>query len=257
MYNLSPAIRGLWDALFDWLGRESGIAMTVIAHAAPAPLSELWERPDVGAMFICGYPFALMKPEDRPQPLAAPVSTADWSAGRPVYASRIVTAAGSGLSDLASAKWGWTVRDSQSGYNAPREYLAGLTRRGPAPEATGPFLNPAGMIEAVTSGKVEAGAIDAYAYQLVERYEPQMLTGLQVVATTAPAPFPLLVAAKEQPPETVEALRTALWHAHETSEGRQILEALGLAGFVEPDLATYEALPARAIGTDDILRGRW
>jgi ABC-type phosphate/phosphonate transport system substrate-binding protein len=259
MYNLSPTIRSHWDALFDWLGRESGIPLAIITHAAPAPLSELWERPDVGAVFMCGYPFAMMAPEHRPQPLAAPVSAADWSGGRPVYASRIVVARSSSLSldDLSSARWGWTVRDSQSGYNAPREFLATLKRAGRLPEATGPFINPAGMIEAVAGGKVDVGAIDAYACQLLDLHEPKVLAGLRVIATTSPAPFPLLVSARQQPKETVDALRTVLWHAQETSEGRQILAALGLSGFIEPDITAYETLPGRAMKTDEIVAKRW
>ena len=68
-----------------------------------------------------------------------------------------------------------------------------------------------------------AGAIDAYAYQLLELHEPQAVAGLRVIATTDPAPFPMLVCARQQPVETVAALRTALWRIHETTEGRAIL----------------------------------
>lgn len=257
MYNLSPGIRNRWDALFDWLARESGIKMTAISHAAPAPLSELWERPDVGAMFMCGYPWSLMGAETRPQPLAAPVSTASWSGGRPVYASHIVIAKTSGISDLKSARWGWTVRDSQSGYNAPREYLAGIDDKRTPPDATGPFLNPAGMIDAIVNGVVDVGAIDAYAYQLLEMHQPDKLAGLRIIATTRPAPFPLLVASGQLPKKLVETVTATLQRAHQSPEGEEILTALGLEAFVEPELSAYEALPARATDVDGILGGRW
>lgn len=92
MYNLSPKISGLWDRLFDWLSSQSGINLEVIAHAAPAPLSELWARPDMGTVFMCGFPFSRLAAAERPVPIAAPVSLADWAEGRPVYASHIVAA---------------------------------------------------------------------------------------------------------------------------------------------------------------------
>jgi len=257
MYNLGPGIRDLWDALFDWLGREGGIKMTAISHAAPAPLSDLWGRPDVGAMFMCGYPWSIMGVETRPQPLVAPVSTAAWSGGRPVYASHIVVAKASGISDLRSARWGWTIRDSQSGYNAPREYLAGINENRTPPDATGPFLNPSGMIEAVVKGVVDIGAIDAYAYQLLEMHQPEMIAGLRIIATTRPAPFPLLVASKQVPKQRVETMSAALQRTHQSSEGTQVLAALGLEAFLEPDLSAYEELPVRANCADEILGGRW
>src|SRR6218665_3423610 len=87
MYNLSPAIRGAWDDLFGWLGRESGTDLQIVAHAAPAPLSELWNRPDMGAVFMCGFPFSQMPEEARPVALAAPGSTEEWARGGPLYAS--------------------------------------------------------------------------------------------------------------------------------------------------------------------------
>ena len=258
MYNLSPNISGLWDRLFHWLADRSGVGLDVIAHAAPAPLSELWGRPDMGAVFMCGFPFSQLSADERPQPLAAPVSLADWANGRPVYASHIVAAREKQFTEaaLATARWGWTVRDSQSGYNAPREFFSGLADRPSAVKTVGPLLNPRGVVDAIRSGVIDVGAIDAYAYQLLAIHEPEMVAPLRIVATTKPAPFPLLVASRRQPPEVVAALRAVLLEAHESLEGRAILASLGLAAFVEPDIATYDQLPARARLADEIL-GMW
>jgi ABC-type phosphate/phosphonate transport system substrate-binding protein len=259
MYNLSPTIRGLWDDLFVWLGQESGIALEIVAHAAPAPLSELWSRPDMGAVFMCGYPLSKLPLDERPQPLAAPVSTAVWAGGRPVYASQIVARRSSSikLADLGTARWGWTVRDSQSGYHAPREFLARHTELHVAGETVGPLLNPRGVVEAAIDGRIDVGAIDAYAYQLLEMHEPDMVSSLRIVATTEPAPFPMLVAARQQPVETVDALRHALIGAHRSQAGRAVLAPLGLSGFAEPDMSTYAQLPERARQTDLALGNTW
>ncbi|MDK4701923.1 PhnD/SsuA/transferrin family substrate-binding protein [Rhizobium sp. CNPSo 4062] len=258
MYNLSPRISALWDRLFHWLADRSGVELEVIAHAAPAPLSELWGRPDMGAVFMCGFPFSQLSPAERPQPLAAPVSLADWANGQPVYASYIVAAQGKSLTeaDLATARWGWTVRDSQSGYNAPREFFATLADRPTAAQIVGPLLNPRGVVDAIRSGAIDVGAIDAYAFQLMAMHEPDMIAPLRIVATTKPAPFPLLVAARQQSPDIVDALRAVLLKAHHDPEGSDILASLGLAAFAEPDVAAYDQLPARARAIDAAL-GTW
>lgn len=259
MYNLSPNISGLWDRLFDWLSSQSGIDLEVIPHAAPAPLSALWARPDMGAVFMCGFPFSRLEASERPVPLAAPVSTADWANGQPVYASHIVAAHDRSLAEaeLSTLRWGWTVRDSQSGYNAPREFVAALENGRLVGETVGPLLNPRGVVEAIRTDTIDVGAIDAYAYQLLEMHEPEMIAPLRVVATTRPAPFPLLVAARQQSPEIIAALQTALLGAHKHQEGRAILRSLGLAAFAEPDIAAYDQLPARARAVDEALGGTW
>ncbi|WP_168879610.1 phosphate/phosphite/phosphonate ABC transporter substrate-binding protein [Rhizobium sp. P28RR-XV] len=258
MYNLSPKISGLWDCLFRWLADRSHVELEIITHAAPAPLSELWTRLDMGAVFMCGFPFSRLAKAERPLPLAAPVSLADWATGQPVYASHIVAARDRPLAeaDLAMARWGWTVRDSQSGYNAPREFFAALADGRPPSETFGPLLNPRGVVEAIRSGAVDVGAIDAYAYQLLEMHEPETIASLRVVATTKPAPFPLLVASRQQSPEIVASLRAVLLGAHQDPQGRDILGSLGLAAFAEPDIAAYERLPARARAVDEAL-GTW
>ena len=258
MYNLSPRISTLWDQLFHWLADRSGVELEVIAHAAPAPLSELWARPDMGAVFMCGFPFSQLSPAERPQPLAAPVSLADWANGQPVYASQIVAARDKQLTeaDLATARWGWTVRDSQSGYNAPREFFAMLANRPSAAQTVGSLLNPRGVVDAIRSDTIDVGAIDAYAFQLMAMHEPDMIAPLRIVATTKPAPFPLLVAARQQSADIVDALRAALLGAHQDTEGSDILASLGLSAFAKPDVAAYDQLPIRARAIDAAL-GAW
>lgn len=153
MYNLSPRIRGLWDALFALVSLRSGVELEIIAHAAPAPLSALWSRPDMGTVFMCGYPFSRMPEDTRPAVLAAPVSSEAWSLDQPLYASHILVASTgpvNAVADLAAARWGWTVRDSQSGYHAARSYLADRFA-GTMKQSTtvGPLLNPSGIVAAL------------------------------------------------------------------------------------------------------------
>src|SRR5215470_10289418 len=118
MYAVTAAVRDRWRALFDWLGRHSGITLTYIDHAAPAPLEELWSRGDLAAAFMCGYPFAMAAP--RPQLLAAPVPSGARYGGRAMYCTDFIVRADSTaerLADTFGGRIGWTVAHSQSGFN--------------------------------------------------------------------------------------------------------------------------------------------
>ncbi|WP_027686464.1 phosphate/phosphite/phosphonate ABC transporter substrate-binding protein [Rhizobium leguminosarum] len=261
MYNLSPRIRGLWDALFALVSSQSSIELEIIAHAAPAPLSELWARPDMGAVFMCGYPFSRMPEDARPVALAAPVSSEAWSLDQPLYASHIlVTSTGpvNAVADLAAARWGWTVRDSQSGYHAARSYLAGRFA-GTMKQSTtvGPLLNPSGIVAALKDGRIDAGAIDAYAFQLLSMHERDEIDGLRILGTTDPLPAPLLVAARTLPADITTALQRSLVTLHETSEGAAALERLGLRRFSAVALLAYDVLPQRADDADRRLGIPW
>ncbi|PDS78456.1 PhnD/SsuA/transferrin family substrate-binding protein [Rhizobium sp. L43] len=261
MYNLSPRIRGLWDALFALVGARSGVELEIIAHAAPAPLSELWARPDMGAVFMCGYPFSRMSEGARPAVLAAPVSSEAWSLDQPLYASHILVASTGpvkAVADLAAARWGWTVRDSQSGYHAARSFLAGRFADKMKQSATvGPLLNPSGIVAALRDGRIDVGAIDAYAFQLLQMHEPDAIDGLRILATTDPLPAPLLVAAQTLPSNIAAALQRNLATLHETPEGAAVLDRLGLRRFSAVAPSAYDVLPLRADDADRRLGISW
>jgi ABC-type phosphate/phosphonate transport system substrate-binding protein len=252
MYNLTPDIRSLWDGFFGWLAHRSGVALSIIAHAAPAPLSELWERPDLGAVFMCGFPFASAARERRPVPLAAPVAKADWSRGGPLYESHVAVSAASpfhSLEDLRGRRIGWTARDSQSGYHAVRALIAsafGEEARLFFGATAGPFFTPMGIIEAIADGRIAAGPLDAYAFDLLSRHAPDVVERLRIVATTASTPAPLLIASRQADVAHVEALRTALTGASGDPAARPHLDALGLSSFAAVEENAYDVLVDRA-----------
>ena len=261
MYNLSPRIRGLWDALFALVSVQSGIELEIIAHAAPATLSELWARPDMGLVFMCGYPFSRMPEDARPTVLAAPVSSEAWSLDQPLYASHILvasTGAVNEVADLAVARWGWTVRDSQSGYHAARSFLADrFAGKVKQSMTVGPLLNPSGIVAALKDGRIDAGAIDAYAFQLLSMHETDAIDGLRILATTDPLPAPLLIAAQTLPADIATALQQSLVTLHETREGAAVLERLGLRRFSTVVPPAYDSLPLRADDADRRLGITW
>src|SRR5438477_4750750 len=99
MYAVAPAAKAAWQDLFAWIAKTSGVPLTYVDHTAPAPLEALWARDDLGAAFMCGFPFASASP--RPQAIAAPILSPPRYGGRPVYCTDLVVRADSRYAVLA------------------------------------------------------------------------------------------------------------------------------------------------------------
>ncbi len=83
MYAVSPEAEAEWQALIAHVAADAGASFEYLAYAAPQPLEELWRRPDLGCVQMCGYPIALGIAEVLP--LASPVPAAPWAGGKAVY----------------------------------------------------------------------------------------------------------------------------------------------------------------------------
>lgn len=246
MYAAVPGAVDAWRAFFAWLAEASGVGLTVIDHAYPAPLGALWERDDLGCAFMCGYPF--MRASRRPRPLAAPVPAAVRYGGRPVYATDFAVRADSAymtLTDTFGGRLGYTVDSSQSGFNAVRHHL--LRYRNPARQrlyrqSIGGLHTPRRVVEALRDGRIDVGPLDSYAFDLMRRHEPALAAEVRIVESTALTPAPFLVAGRECPDETVDRLQSALFGF----EDRRLAEALCLIGFAPVSVPDYEVLLERA-----------
>ena len=82
MYSPTPHAGAAWRALFEIVADRAGVALAAIEHPFPAPLEALWERDDLGAAFMCGWPYA--RSFRRHRLVAAPI------AAPPRYQSRAI-----------------------------------------------------------------------------------------------------------------------------------------------------------------------
>ncbi|CAN5308588.1 PhnD/SsuA/transferrin family substrate-binding protein [soil metagenome] len=251
MYAVDAATAAAWTALFGRVAALSGVALDVIAHAAPAPLEDLWRREDLGLAFICGYPFA--RGGFCVKPVAVPIPAS--GDGRPLYASHLVVRAESAIATLQDSfgqRLGWTVAHSQSGFNAVRTHLlASWRERGPLyAQSIGPLLTPRRVIDALLAGEIDIGPLDSYFHDLLLVTEPETAARLRIVDTTAPRPMPLLVASDGVGEAVAARLRAALLAAHRDDEGRAILARLRLSGFAAVEPEAYCVLVEEADATD-------
>lgn len=251
MYAVDATTAAAWTALFAHVAARSGVALDVIAHAAPAPLEELWRRDDLGLAFICGYPFA--RGGFALRPVAAPIPAS--GDGRPLYSTHLVVRVDSDIATLEDSfgqRLGWTVEHSQSGFNAVRTHLLPHWQAKGRLYARniGPLSTPRRVIDALLAEEIDIGPLDSYFHDLLLAVEPLTVARLRVVATTAPRPMPLLVASQGVADATVAALRRTLLSAADDPAGCEILARLRLAGFsaVEPD--SYRVLAREADAAD-------
>lgn len=243
MYAVSPECEAAWQDLLRRVFADAGVPWLYFPYPAPQPLEELWRRPDLGAVFMCGYPVALgIAPV---QPIAAPVPALDWARGRAVYRSDFIVRADSAfraLADTFGHRLGWTVEHSHSGFNAPRHHL--LAHRGASGkplyrESIGPLVTARRILDSVVAGTIDVGPLDAYWHALLALHRPDLTAGIRVVDSTDVAPMPPLVAAGAVAPEQVERLRAAFVGAPRRPWFAALAPRLLIAGFQPMTVADY------------------
>jgi alanine dehydrogenase len=245
MYAVTPAVEDGWRALFAWLSDRSAVPLVYADHPAPAPLRELWSRGDLGAAFMCGLPFASAAP--KPSAVAAPIPSPPRYGGAAIYCTDLIVRAGgrfSRLSDVFGKRIGWTLEDSQSGFNAVRRHLLRYQRDRPEElfaSWVGPLVTPRRVIEAVLAGDIDVGPLDSYVHDLLKRHEPETASRLRTIESTEMTPIPPLVASASAAPEVVERLRCILLAASGSAVS-PILHSLLLEGFAPVDPADYARL---------------
>lgn len=246
MYAVTPAVEEAWRALFARVGTMAGVELAYLDHPPPAGLTELWERSDLGAAFMCGWPYANSYPAV--QALAAPRPAAEWAGGGPLYRTDFVVRADSEfheLSDTFGSRIGWTANHSQSGCLAVLDHLSELNpNRGRAlfGDWVGPLVTPRRVVDAVLHAEIEVGPLDAYWRELLQQHDPETGEGLRCIGSTRLRPMPLLIASADLEPDLVKRLRRTLVAISSDPIARPMLSALRLQGFSQVTRTDYAVL---------------
>ena len=243
MYSVAPEAEAAWRDLIARVAAEAGVEFEYTAYPAPKPLEDLWRRPDLGAVQMCGYPIA-MKLADV-VPLAAPIPDVAWAQGRAVYRSDLIVRADSvyaTLADTFGRRLGWTVEHSHSGFNALRHHLLRY-RSGAHPtlyaNVVENLVTARRILDSVLDGTIDVGPLDAYWHVLIAKYRPELTPGIRVVESTDLAPMPAFVAAPSLPTDVAARLRAAFAAAAGRSWFAPLAKALVIRGFAAVDQASY------------------
>jgi ABC-type phosphate/phosphonate transport system substrate-binding protein len=259
MYAVTAEVEAAWRTLLMHITAEAGVALTYMPYPAPQPLEDLWARPDLGCVLMCGYPIALkLAPVI---PIAVPIPQAAWAAGLPMYRTDLIVredAPYRTLADTFGARAGWTVQHSQSGFNAFRHHLlAYRTPQRPTlyAQMTGNLVTARNILDSVREGRIDVGPLDAYWHLLIARHAPHLTTGIRVLTSTQLAPIPAFVTSAATAADEVERLRTAFTSAASRAWFAPFGDLLLIEGFAETTQSRYAPLlewdqAAKAAGYD-------
>ena len=244
MYAWSPSLGAAWRRLLSWVSARAGVDLAVMDERDPTPLDELWQRADMGCVFMCGYPWALRR--DRPRLLAAPVPSPRRYGNRAGYVTDFIVSADSSyarLEDTFGKTIAYSTEHSHSGYNAPRYHLLRyLTpeRRVLYGSVIGPLVRQRPVLDAVVDGRADVAAIDGYALDLLRKHAPEIAGRVRVIDTTIPAPSAPLVASPGASDDACRALTAALLAAHTAPEIRTVLDELLLSRFAPTEPKDFD-----------------
>jgi ABC-type phosphate/phosphonate transport system substrate-binding protein len=243
MYSVTPEVAALWRSLLAAVLEKVDVPIDIVDHAPPAPISELWKRPDKAAVFMCGLPWSLATPQ--PTLVAAPRPSPQAFGDRACYWTDLVVRANSPFQSLEqtfSHRLALTTPESQSGYAAALYAL--MAYGGDKPlyrEIIEPRFTPMGALSAVIENKAEVAPIDSYALALLTKYAPELTAQVRIIKSTEPTAIPAFVASGQAPAGVAAAFLTAGAEA----APRALMDQLLLHSFAHPEAAAYDALRER------------
>lgn len=246
MYSVTPKAKADWKTLLAWVLARADLDWPLVDHDAPAPMAALWSRDDLGAVMMCGLPFAR-----RTAPatlIVAPVPSPVRYGGHPVYATDLVVAAGSRharIEDTFGGVLGITLADSFSGGVAPLAYLDRFrdAQRAPLFRATvDGLIHARGVIEAIAAGRIDLGPLDGWCHDLLVASDPAFAAQVRTLTTTPMRPIPPFVATAPLAPDVLDRLRAAFLATAEADELAGPMRRLCLRGFLVPEPQAYVLL---------------
>jgi ABC-type phosphate/phosphonate transport system substrate-binding protein len=252
MYSVTPPVAALWRSLLGAILKDAGDPIEIVDHAPPAPISELWQRPDKAAVFMCGLPYSLATP--RPGQVVAPVPSPAAYGSRPCYWSDVVVRADSPFRTIEETfghRLALTTPESQSGYAALLHAL--MPYAGDKPlyrEIIEPRFTPMGALTAVIERKAEVAPLDSYAFALLSKYAPELTSQVRVVLSTEPTAVPLFVSSGPASP----AVAAAFLAARGKSSTAMLMDQLLLDRFARPERGAYDVLRERFLAAQAFWR---
>ena len=109
-------------------------------------------------------------------------------------------------------------------------------------QSVGPLTTPRRVIDSILAGGIDVGPLDSYAWDLLQRHDPDLTERIRIVETTDAAPIPFLVASRQCPDRVVTALQTALMEFGEIAACDGLRERLCLQSFAPVVITEYDLM---------------
>ncbi len=240
---LDEATRLFWRALAQRIrghGLEAPEALDEDLH-----YDEAWFRPDLLFGQTCGYPY-VRQLRGKVQLVATPVYGFPGCDG-PLNGSFIVVNTGSSatsIADLRGSRAAINEPGSNSGYNLFRAFVAPHAVDGRFFASVLQTGGHRASMEAVSSGAADVASIDCVTFGNTQRFEPDRVAGLRILAETAKGPGLPFITAASTPARDLVILRRALAETIADPALAEVCDTLSLQGISLLGDADYETLAA-------------
>lgn len=224
----------------SYLEERLNLPVRFVQRASYREVTDLLLRAELDLAWLCGYPYVLNA--DRIRLLAVPLVE-----GRPLYQSYIIVwdedQTSRTLMDLEGRIFAFSDPLSNSGYLYPQYVLSMLGHRSESFFRRTFFTwSHRHVIEAVATGLAEAGAVDGFVWEMLAQRHPEITSRTRVIERSPEFAFPPLVVSTQLALARHRLLSDAFLRAHEDSQGRALLEELGLSGFAPGDRRDYDEI---------------
>jgi len=230
-----------FNRLAEYLSRRLGRAVVFVLRRSYDDIMDMLARGELDAAWICGFPYVQLRRPEYLSLLVAPVYR-----GAPLYRSLLIVPKDSPDTTIASLRgkvFAYSDPDSNSGYLVPRDLI---TDAGFDPETffrvTFFTYSHAETVLAVSRGVADGGAVDSYVYNIMQKFEPDVVAGTRVINQSTQFGFPPIVAHDDLAPEVRSRLRDALTGMANDPEAAPILALLDLDGFAEVAPSLYDTI---------------
>lgn len=251
---MSPNADFLVNSIAGYLEERLGTGIRIV-HDVPWQERELLlDEGRIDIAWICGLPYVVRadQPTGTIELLAAAVMAGERYHKRPVYFSDVVVREDSRFrtfADLRHSVWAYTERNSHSGYNVVRYYLATIMETNGYFDRVIESGSHLRSLQLILKGEVDASAIDSTVLELEYLRLPTLRSQLSVVETLGPSPIPPWVVLKSVPRQLKSAIRDSLLHMNGSIAGKKILAKGQLARFVrviDPDYDVIRFMAKKA-----------
>lgn len=246
MYVTPPALAAATAELWAFLRGElaaAGLAGLPEALDTDIAHDEAWLQPNLLLSQTCGYPYVKTL-RGRVRLVATPVYSHPGCDG-PFMRSFIIvsrTNAAGSPADLRGSIAAINSPDSNSGSNLFRASVAPLAENGRFFAGVIETGSHGASIDAVSQGRADCAAIDCITFGNIQRFDPQRLAGVRVLAETVSGPGLPFITAGDASDEQVTLLRQALAAAIAEPSLATVRDTLGLVRFEVLSDEDYEPL---------------
>jgi ABC-type phosphate/phosphonate transport system substrate-binding protein len=229
-----PSVRWAWDALWQAVAERVAWVPRQLAHSGD--VHARWDDPECVVNHICGWP--LVTNHSAHQRVIGAFSLTIPEAEGHRYRNTVIAAAETAIADLTPSELRAAVNscDSLSGWvSLLRATGAGAAWPGELILTSAHLLS----LAAVGEGAADIACIDSWSLRLVERDQPELLTGVHRIGLGPLVPTPAITVRTTVPEADGETLAAAFAAVLAAPASDELASALMIDGFVPLTIEEY------------------